>query len=55
MGSENNVILNSYTTKELKNKAVLSLKQFCMHSYVVLSSIMEFSYIILNEILRLFC
>ena len=24
----------SYTTKELKNKAFLSLKQYCMHCYV---------------------
>ena len=29
---------NSYTTNELKNKAVLNLKQYCMCGYVVLSS-----------------
>ena len=29
---------DSYTTKELKNKAVLGLKQDCMHCYVVLGN-----------------
>ena len=34
-------INSSYTTKELKNKAVLSLKlkQYCMRCYVVLSNV----------------
>ena len=27
---------NSKSTKELKNKAVLNLKQYCMHCYVAL-------------------
>ena len=33
------VILNSYTTKNLKNKAVFNLKQYCMHYYVALCNI----------------
>ena len=36
----NKIITVSYTTNELKNKAIL--KQFCMHCYVVLSNIMKF-------------
>ena len=31
--------LNNYTTKKLKNKDVLTLKQHCMHCYVVLSNV----------------
>ena len=30
------VTWNSYTTKQLRNKAIFSLKQYCMHCYVVL-------------------
>ena len=30
---------NSKSTKELKNKAVLNLKQYCIHCYVALSDI----------------
>ena len=37
-----NVIYNSYTTKELKNKAVLN--QYCMHYYVVLSNVLDSNY-----------
>ena len=29
----------SYTTKNLKNKAVFNLKQYCMHCYVTLSNV----------------
>ena len=29
----------SYTTKKLKNKAVLNLKQFCIRYYVTLSNV----------------
>ena len=29
----------SYTTKELKNKAILNLNQYCMCCYVVLSNV----------------
>ena len=29
----------SYSTKELKNKAVLNLKQCCIHCYMALSNI----------------
>ena len=28
-----------YTTKELKNKAVLNLKQYCMYCYMALSNV----------------
>ena len=31
--------LSSYTTKELKNHAMLSLKQYYLHYYVVLSNV----------------
>ena len=27
----------SYTTEKLKNKAILDLKQYCMHCYLALS------------------
>ena len=30
---------NSCTTKKLKNKAVLNLKQYCMRCYVTLSNV----------------
>ena len=30
---------NIYSTKELKNKDVLNLKQYCLHCYVALSNI----------------
>ena len=32
------IIKYSYTAKKLKNKAILSLKQYCMRCYVALSS-----------------
>ena len=35
----NTMFLNCYTTKEPKNKAVFSLKQYCMHCYVVISNV----------------
>ena len=35
----NSVIYNNYTTKNLKNKAVLSSKQYCMRCYVTLSNV----------------
>ena len=31
--------IRSYTTKKLKNKAVLILKQYCMHCYVTFSNV----------------
>ena len=34
--------LNSYTTKNLKNK---DLKQYCMHYYVTLSNVFQLMYI----------
>ena len=30
-------VYNNYTTKKLKNKAILNLKQYCMRCYVALS------------------
>ena len=33
-----------YTTKELKNKVVLNLNQYCMHCYVVLSNVWDSNY-----------
>ena len=32
---------NSYTTKNIKNKAILNIKQYCMHCYVTLNNIIE--------------
>ena len=29
----------SYASKELKNTAILSLKQYCVHCYVILSNV----------------
>ena len=37
--SNTNVIKNSYTIKNLKNKAVLNGKQYCMCCYVALSNV----------------
>ena len=36
-----NVIYNSYTTKNLKNKAIFNLKQYCMCCYVTLSNVFQ--------------
>ena len=35
------MLFNSYTTRKLKNKAALSLNQYCMHCYVVLSNVFK--------------
>ena len=32
------LIISSYTTKKLKNKALLNLKQYCMRFYVTLNN-----------------
>ena len=37
--SNTNDIKNSITPKNLKNKAVLNLKKYCMHCYMTLSNI----------------
>ena len=34
--SNNNVIQNSYATKELYNTAILNIKQYCMLCYIIL-------------------
>ena len=31
--------INSYATKNLKNKAIFDLKQYCMHCFVTLSNV----------------
>ena len=36
-----NVTYNSYATKNIKNKAVLNLKQYYMHCYVAHSNIFQ--------------
>ena len=36
-----NNIKNSYTTKTLKNKSVLNIKQYCMRCYVTLSNVFK--------------
>ena len=32
---------NSYTTKNLKNKTIFNLKQYCMYCYVTLSNVFQ--------------
>ena len=42
-GSGYDTIKNSYITKELKNKVVLSLKQYCSYSYIAMLSLVTYS------------
>ena len=35
--------LNNYTTKEIKSKAKLSVKQYCIHGYVDLSNVILYA------------
>ena len=38
------LIVISYPTEELRNKAILSLKQYCVYYYVLLSKVWDSNY-----------